>query len=193
MSGFPEPMPDPTVLFSEMPGGMTVPPVAVPLLIIDVDGTVREGFDDPLGRFVHGPQDVVVFPRARELMRRWKTAGGRIIGVSNQGGVATGELTLHACQEAMLETQRQASGLFDLILMCLHHPDAPTLELQRCYCRKPRPGLPIEGMVILKSKYRHERYPQSMALVVGDRDEDRGMAEALDIDFLDAAEWRAGA
>lgn len=189
----PDPMPDPTVLFSEMPHGMTVPPVPVPLLILDIDGTVREGLDDQLGRFVNGPDDVRVFPRARELMHRWKTAGGRILGVSNQGGVPLGHMSLHACQGAMFETQRQVGGLFDLILMCLHHPDAPTLELQRCYCRKPRPGLPIEGMVILKGKYRHERYPQSMALVVGDRAEDRGMADALDIDFLDAAEWRAGA
>ena len=52
----------------------------VPLLAVDLDGTVRHGFDE-LGRFVNGPDDVVVFPEAVEQMRRWKARGGRIIGV----------------------------------------------------------------------------------------------------------------
>lgn len=42
---------------------------AVPVLYLDIDGTVREGKDDPLGRFVNGPADVRVFPEAVEMMR----------------------------------------------------------------------------------------------------------------------------
>jgi D-glycero-D-manno-heptose 1,7-bisphosphate phosphatase len=57
---------------------------AVPVLYLDLDGTVRHGKDE-LGRFVNGPEDVVVFPEAVERMRKWKQGGGRIIGVSNQG------------------------------------------------------------------------------------------------------------
>jgi D-glycero-D-manno-heptose 1,7-bisphosphate phosphatase len=37
---------------------------AVPVLYLDLDGTVRQGKDDTLGRFVNGPEDVVVFPEA---------------------------------------------------------------------------------------------------------------------------------
>jgi hypothetical protein len=51
---------------------------AVPLLVLDMDGTVRQGKDDALGRFVNGPDDVVVFPEAVIQMRKWKDKGGRI-------------------------------------------------------------------------------------------------------------------
>src|SRR3954451_9677101 len=60
------------------------------LLVVDIDGTVRQGKDDALGRFVNGPEDVVVFPEAVTMMQRWKDAGGRIAGVSNQGGIGLG-------------------------------------------------------------------------------------------------------
>ena len=36
---------------------------AVPVLYLDMDGTVRKGKDE-LGRFVNGPEDVEVFPEA---------------------------------------------------------------------------------------------------------------------------------
>ena len=37
---------------------------------------------------------------------------------------------------------------------------------------------------------RPEIYPPHMALMVGDRDEDRGAAEAANVDFVDALWWR---
>ena len=58
---------------------------AVPVLYLDLDGTVRQGKDDALGRFVNGPEDVVVFPEAVEMMRRWKAGGGRIVGGQQPG------------------------------------------------------------------------------------------------------------
>jgi D-glycero-D-manno-heptose 1,7-bisphosphate phosphatase len=76
----------------------------VPLLCLDLDGTVRHGKDE-LGHFVNHPEDVVVFGEAAELMRRWKQAGGRIIGVSNQGGIALGHLTMRDCALTMARTQ----------------------------------------------------------------------------------------
>jgi hypothetical protein len=68
----------------------------VPVLFLDLDGTVREGPDDPLGKFVNGPEDVRVFPEAVEQMRRWKDNGGRVLGVTNQGGIALGYVTTGA-------------------------------------------------------------------------------------------------
>jgi histidinol phosphatase-like enzyme len=56
----------------------TTPPRPTPVLYLDIDGTVRQGKDDALGRFVNGPADVVVFPEAVEMMRRWKAGGGRL-------------------------------------------------------------------------------------------------------------------
>lgn len=165
-------------------------PVAV--LYLDIDGTVREGLDDPLGRFVNSAEDVRVFPAAVEMMRRWKAAGGRIVGISNQGGIALGIVTPTNVDEAMVETNRQCEDLFDKLLWCPHHPAAEHPEFARCWCRKPSPGMIIEAAVDLGRHY-HERYPPHMGLMVGDRDEDRECARLAGLDFQEAAEWRAGA
>lgn len=166
--------------------------LAVPVLYLDLDGTVRQGKDDALGRFVNGPKDVVVFPEAVTQMRAWKDKGGRIVGVSNQGGIALGIVSMNSVMAAMGQTQIQTGGLFDKILWCSHHPQAKEPEMARCWCRKPAPGLVIEGALDLARKYG-EIYPPHMALFVGDRDEDQECARIAGIDFTWAAEWRAQA
>lgn len=165
---------------------------ATPVLYLDLDGTVRQGKDDALGKFVNGPEDVRVFPEAVEMMRRWKQGGGRIIGVSNQGGIALGYMTMKACKDAMLETQRQCEALFDKIAWCSHHPDAKHPEMARCWCRKPSPGLLIESALDL-AQLKNEFYPPYMGLMVGDRPEDEECARLSGLDFTPAAEWRARA
>lgn len=168
-----------------------MPELDTPVLYLDIDGTVRQGKDDPLGRFVNGPDDVVVFPEAVERMRAWKAGGGRIIGVSNQGGIALGLVSFLRVMEAMVETQRQCDGLFDKVAFCQHHPDADHPEYARCWCRKPRPGLAIEAALSL-AEITGEIYPPYMALFVGDRPEDEACADALNVDFQWAHDWRAG-
>ncbi len=163
---------------------------AVPVLYLDLDGTVRQGKDDPLGRFVNGPEDVVVFPEAVEMMRRWKAGGGRIIAVSNQGGIALNIVSDVAVAAAMTETHRQCEQLFDKICWCSHHPQAADPEMARCWCRKPSPGLLIEGALGLARKH-HEYYPPYMALMVGDRPEDQECARIAGVEFQWAADWRA--
>ena len=162
-----------------------------PLLCLDIDGTVRQGKDDTLGRFVNGPEDVVVFPEAAAQMRRWRAAGGRIIGVSNQGGIALGFTTMRQVAAAMSETHRQAGELFDKIAWCSHHPDAD-LEMGRCWCRKPSPGLIIEAALDLARRHG-EIYPPYMGLMVGDRPEDEECARLAGLPFAWAADWRAEA
>ena len=168
--------------------------VRVPVLFLDLDGTVRHGFDE-LGRFVNGPDDVVIFDGVPEKLLAYRDAGWRIIGVSNQGGIALGHLSLKDCTHAMLRTQMRTNGAFDKIVWCQHHPSAADPEMSRCWCRKPRPGMLIEGALHLAEESekrfgRAEIYPPHMALMVGDRQEDRGAAEAANVDFVDALWWR---
>lgn len=160
-----------------------------PVLYLDIDGTVREGKDDPLGRFVNGPADVRVFPEAVELMRRWKQDGGRIIGVSNQGGIALGIVSEQRVAAAMLETDTQTGGRFDKIAYCRHHPNAKDPEMARCWCRKPAPGLIIEAALDLAERH-DEYYPPHLGLMVGDRPEDEQCARLAGLDFMWAADWR---
>ncbi len=168
------------------------PEKAVPVLYLDLDGTVRQGRDDALGRFVNGPEDVVVFPEALEMMHRWKAGGGRIVAVSNQGGIALGIVTMESVAAAMKETHRQAEGLFDKIVWCRHHPAATDPEMARCWCRKPSPGLIVEAANDLAAHW-HEFYPPYMGLMVGDRPEDEECARLAGLDFQWAADWRAQA
>lgn len=165
--------------------------IAVPVLYADIDGTVRKGKDD-LGRFVNGPEDVEVFPEAVEMMHRWKASGGRIIGVSNQGGIALGIVSYEKVAAAMRETHKQAGLLFDKIVFCSHHPDASDPEMARCWCRKPSPGLLIEAALDISQRYG-EYYPPHLGLMTGDRPEDQECATIAGLDFMWAAEWRSRA
>jgi D-glycero-D-manno-heptose 1,7-bisphosphate phosphatase len=164
----------------------------VPVLYLDVDGTVREGKDDPLGKFVNSAADVRVFPQAVVMMRRWKAAGGRIVGVSNQGGIALGIVPPLEVANAMAETHRQTGHLFDKLAWCAHHPSAENPEMARCWCRKPAPGLLIEASLELAAKHG-EYYPPFMGLMVGDRREDEECAKRAGLDFQWARDWRAQA
>ena len=164
----------------------------VPLLILDLDGTVRHCRDDVVPGFVNGVEDVKVYPEAVRLMYEWKARGGRIIAVTNQGGVALGYLSADDVNAAMTETHRQCDMLFDAMAACPHHPDATEPHKARCWCRKPKPGLAIIAVQSLARRFPEEDYPPHLALFVGDRPEDEACAEALDVDFMWAHTWRSG-
>lgn len=168
---------------------MTQEERAIPLLCLDLDGTVRHGLQE-LGRFVNAPEDVVVFPEAVTMIRRWKDGGGRVIAVSNQGGIALGHTSLGGCARTMWRTHELAGGLFDKIAWCGHHPDAQDPEFQRCWCRKPSPGMIVEAAYDLANRYG-EHYPPYMGLMVGDRPEDQECARLAGLDFQWAKDWRA--
>lgn len=162
----------------------------VPVLYLDLDGTVRMGYDE-LGKFVNGPEDVHVFPEVPKLLITYKRLGWRIIACSNQGGIALGHMTMATCVQAIVETQNQCNGLFDKITFCMHHPQADTPEMAVCWCRKPRPGLVIESALDMANA-TGEIYPPHMAIFVGDRPEDEACAENAGLRFVTAVDWRAG-
>ena len=163
---------------------------AVPVLYLDMDGTVRKGKDE-LGRFVNGPEDVEVFPEAVARMFAWKKGGGRIAAVSNQGGIALGIVSSEKVAAAMLETQRQCGDLFDIICWCMHHPGAQNPEMAQCWCRKPSAGAVVEAAHGLVERFPGEFYPPYMGLFVGDRPEDEACAKSAGLDFEWAADWRS--
>src|SRR3954465_10909434 len=107
---------------------MAVGEKRVPVLYLDMDGTVRWGLDE-LGRFVNGPDDVRLFDEVPDLLARYKEAGWRIVAASNQGGIALGHVDKRSVIAAMLETQKQTGDAFDKILFCSHHPDASDPEM----------------------------------------------------------------
>lgn len=162
----------------------------VPVLYLDIDGTVRKGKDE-LGRFVNTKDDVDVFEGVGALLWSYKRLGWRIVGVSNQGGIALGYMSMQDCVLAMSETHRQTGNAFDKIIWCSHHPDAKEPEMAVCWCRKPKPGLVIEAALDLAQRH-NEIYPPHMGLFVGDMVTDWACANNAGLRYMDAAEWRAG-
>lgn len=161
----------------------------VPILFLDLDGTVRKGFDE-LGRFVNCADDVELFPRMPERLLSWKQRGYRIVGVTNQGGIATGQVSYEDVRAAIMRTQALSGDAFDRIYMCQHHPAAHDPEMANCFCRKPKMGMLVLAQQDLSDQFG-EMYPPHLALMVGDRDEDRQCAESAGVKFQLASEWRA--
>jgi D-glycero-D-manno-heptose 1,7-bisphosphate phosphatase len=156
-----------------------------PVLIVDIDSTVRYGYTE-LGIFINTPEQVKVFPEAVERMQEHKERGGRIFGVSNQGGIAEGHTTETDVHANMVETNKQTGNLFDDLRWCPHYP-----RVQQCWCRKPRPGMALDAIGYVGVR-TDELYLPDHTLFVGDREEDRLCAEALGVKFQWAEAWRAG-
>jgi D-glycero-D-manno-heptose 1,7-bisphosphate phosphatase len=161
-----------------------------PVLWLDLDGTVRHGFDE-LGRFVNTAADVKVFDGVRELLSEYKRLGWRIVAISNQGGIALGHMSKEDCAGAMIETYGQSGEAFDKIAWCSHHPLAKDPEWAVCWCRKPRIGLLVESGIDL-ARQHGEYYPPHLGLFVGDRAEDEECAANAGLRFMHATEWRTG-
>jgi D-glycero-D-manno-heptose 1,7-bisphosphate phosphatase len=158
----------------------------VPVLYCDIDGTIRWGKDE-MGKFVNTAEDVTVFPEVPDLLWAYKDLGWRIIGVSNQGGIALGHMSMDDCFKAMGETQRQCRLAFDKIVFCAHSPyDNPG-----CPCRKPGIAMITDTRKWLFQQYG-EAYPMHMGLFTGDRPEDETCAANAGLPFMDAKDWREG-
>lgn len=86
-----------------------------------------------------------VTPHAGESVRRIRELGFLVVLISNQPGVAKGQLT-HAeflrMNKALRERLAEEGGVLDGEYYCLHHPDALVPRYREdCGCRKPKPGL----------------------------------------------------
>jgi len=86
-----------------------------------------------------------LLPGVPLAIRQFNDLGLRVAVVSNQPGIAKGNLTaetLESFRRKMLSEVAEAGGRIDAIYYCLHHPDAVVPELkQHCQCRKPNTGL----------------------------------------------------
>ena len=161
----------------------------VPILFLDLDGTVRKGFDE-LGKFVNCADDVEIFPEVPKLIESYKKKGFRIVGITNQGGISLGLMTEENLKNNIRRTYDLCNGNFDLIMACVHHPDSHVKQMSRCFCRKPRIGNVVLACQQLGERYRGEYYPPHLSLFVGDREEDKECADRSNIDFMWAKDWR---
>jgi histidinol-phosphate phosphatase family protein len=143
-----------------------------PALLLDRDGVLNRR--PRRAEYVRRPEDLEWLPGALEAIRLLTAAGYRLIVISNQAGVARGEMSradLAAVEERMLADAVAAGGRIEATYYCLHDWDAG------CDCRKPRPGMLFDAQ-------RDLGLDLSRTPFVGDDERDGQAAAAAGAPFL---------
>lgn len=137
-------------------------------IIFDYDGTLRNTKSG-----AHYPcdvSDIEVLPGRKELLKRLKADGFRLLGVSNQSGVAKGDLK-HETAKACFEHTNKLLGV-DIEYSFCPHKVPPIM----CFCRKPMPGLGIQFI----EKHKLDR---AQTTYIGDLTSDKTFSERCGIKF----------
>lgn len=144
-------------------------------LILDYDGTLRETKSGEI--YPRDPDDVIALPGRAAVLRRYQAEGYRLLGVSNQSGVASKQITAEVAQ-ACLDRTNALLGIEIEAVFCPH----PAGRAPACFCRKPLPGFAVQFI----EAYRLD---PAQCIMVGDMESDRGFAEAAGFRFAWAAEF----
>ncbi len=89
-------------------------------------------------KYCDNPDLVQLLPGAAEGLRSLKSAGFRIVIVTNQSGIGRGYFdveTLEKVHDRLRSELRKKGADYDAIYYCPHMPE------DDCDCRKPKPGL----------------------------------------------------
>jgi heptosyltransferase-2 len=128
-------------------------------VFLDRDGTLNEDVG-----YLNNFNDLKIFPGTFENLQRLKKAGFKLIGITNQSGIARGLTTKEfvlACNNFLQENL----GI-EAFYSCPHHPD------DNCQCRKPKP------LLVRKARLEHNIDLRS-SYVIGDKTIDILLAKAV--------------
>jgi D-glycero-D-manno-heptose 1,7-bisphosphate phosphatase len=144
-------------------------------LILDYDSTLRECINGN-GKYPISKEQINILPNRKNVIQSYKDKGYILLGVSNQSGIAKGELSLETAKE-LFDHTNQLLG-FDIDYRFCPHQSAPI----SCYCRKPQVGAFVDLML----KYKLNR---SECLFVGDFTTDATFAKRCGIQYVDQSEF----
>jgi D-glycero-D-manno-heptose 1,7-bisphosphate phosphatase len=156
-------------------------------VFMDRDGTVCEevGYINHISR-------CRVFPFSAPAVRAVNEAGGKVVIISNQSGVARGyfpESLVTEVNDKILRELAAAGARVDAVYYCPHHPTAGrSIYRQDCDCRKPKRGM-------LDRAVRELGIDLSLSYVIGDRQTDvdtaalHGLRSALVMTGYGRGEW----
>jgi D-glycero-D-manno-heptose 1,7-bisphosphate phosphatase len=121
-------------------------------VFLDRDGVVNKLIYYPEQGIIDSPFTVKQFtlnPGIPESINTMQEAGYLVILVSNQPGIAKGNLSREVFDNIRRKMNKllEADGTkLDGEYYCLHHPEAIELRLRQvCACRKPNPGLLLQA------------------------------------------------
>lgn len=103
---------------------------------VDRDGTIN--VKPPRACYIENPDDFVWLPKSKEAIVRLKESNYLVILVTNQPGIARGNLTketLKLIHKKMINDLKKVNSGIDAIYYCPHNWD------EGCFCRKPNPGM----------------------------------------------------
>lgn len=154
-----------------------------PVLVCDLDGTIRYNRNDP-DDFIKGPDTVSVYEDVEEVLWNYRNEGYVIAGLSNQGGVAYGfKSRFQARREVDAMIEQFDTNPFFSVQLVFEEPGGENVPHDwRSLRRKPQIG----ALGVLEDELYQNGYLPNWdeSIVVGDRDEDRKLAENANIDFV---------
>lgn len=139
-------------------------------VIFDYDGTLRKTKSG--NKYPISPDDIEILPGRTEALKTLQKQGIKLLGISNQSGIAKGELTA-AVAEVCFRRTNELLGVDIEFVYCPHR--VPPIS---CYCRKPMCGLAVE----LIEKHKLDRLK---TVFVGDMTTDKTMASRALIGYKD--------
>jgi D-glycero-D-manno-heptose 1,7-bisphosphate phosphatase len=90
-----------------------------------------------------------LFPGVSEAIKKFHEIGYKVILVSNQPGIAKGQMseqTFEEIRSKMKEELAKDGAFLDGEYYCFHHPEAKADKFkENCECRKPKPGLLLQA------------------------------------------------
>lgn len=144
-------------------------------LILDYDGTLRECINGN-DKYPVVESQIEIKPGRAKLLKEYRDKGYLLLGISNQSGIAKGELSYETAERLFDYTNKQLG--VDIEYRFCSHQSAPI----SCYCRKPMPGVGVE--FILKHKLRAKD-----CIFVGDMTTDKTFAARAGFQYADQAEF----
>lgn len=129
-------------------------------VFLDRDGTIIEEVD-----FLRTPDKLRLIDGAADAIGRLNAGGIVTCVISNQSGVARGYFTesdLQRIHERLKNDLQQGGACLDRIYYCPHYPDGMPPYNIMCDCRKPKPGMILQGI-------REFGLDAARSFVVGDR------------------------
>jgi len=128
-------------------------------VFLDRDGTLIEDVD-----YLDSFSNLRIFEGVLENLQRLKNAGFKLIGVTNQSGVARGLMSEGFVRESNAYLQKTLG--MDDFYYCPHHPD------ENCQCRKPK------SMLLRKASLTH-KIKVKASYVIGDKTLDMLLAKVV--------------
>ncbi len=114
-------------------------------VFLDRDGTIIRQVE-----LMHSVSELRLLPGAARAINAFNKMGFLVVVVTNQPVVARGIVGPKEIDEihaVLIERLNSKKAKIDAVYFCPHHPEATLPEYRlRCDCRKPEPGMIIEGL-----------------------------------------------